>query len=308
MNFSEWFKNFIKYCYENGKNLDGIQGDNTGEFTEKILNSLSDKLDKVSNELLTSVTHMPHLSDLPEMMPVYNYIKYISLSLTGCIVGYKGLKLLFSNDEIDRMQSKKVFSRLGYSFMLSGLSLKFIDLLITANNCISNLVLSNFEIGSLTFTTSTTGIVIPVVIFTIQAISILKILIGFWMRMAELVFAGIISPAMFTCWINNEWAGYLKNWMKRVSTLVFTQVTLVLILVIYTMMLKGWCLSNTINGACLSMATLLLLDKGPKILQGFADNSSYQDAKNTVNKVIHSRSMRTVTKSFSKKQGGNKIG
>ena len=59
-------------------------------------------------------------------------------------------------------------------------------------------------------------------------------------------------------------------------------------------MLKGWLLSNTLNGICLTIATLFLLDKGPKILQNFASNSEYNDAKSTINKIIHSKVARTI--------------
>ncbi len=286
----------IKFCFKERKEaIDMTTQANTKEITQNLLNTLCPKLNNLTREMLKSITHMPYLKDLPELLPIYNYIKYISLSLSGCIVGYKGLKLLFSNDESDKIESKQIFGRLSYSFILGSLSLQFIDLLISANNCVSDLIISKFDISMFTFP-ATTGMLLPIAIFLFQIFEILKILIGFWMRMAELVFAGVISPAMFTCWINSEWSGYLKSWSKRVSVLVFTQVVLVLILVIYSMMLKGWCLTGSINGACLSIATLLLLNKGPKILQGYADNSAYEDAKSTVTKIINSKIVKTITK------------
>ena len=294
MSFSEWFKEFIEFCHKNSTMNKGID---EHTITNNLLNSMGDKLNKLSNKMLRSVTHMPYLKDLPEVIPVYNYIRYVSLSLTGCVVGYKGLKLLFSNNEMDKVESKRVFSRLFYSLTFSGLSLKFIDLLILGNNTLSAFILSKFNIDtstSLLCSVDDLGLLIPTAFFLIQILEIIKILVGFWMRMAELVFAGIISPVMFTLWINNEWSGYLKNWVKRVSVLVFTQITLVLILIIYSMMLKGWLLSNTLNGICLTIATLFLLDKGPKILQNFASNSEYNDAKSTINKIIHSKVARTI--------------
>jgi hypothetical protein len=106
--------------------------------------------------------------------------------------------------------------------------------------------------------------------------------------------AGIISPVMFTLSINKEWSGYLKNWTRRTATLVFSQTTTVLILILFSMLTEGLMLTSTLQGACLSVATLLLMDKGPEILQRFGDNVGYNEAKGTVTKLLNSKIVKAV--------------
>ena len=71
--FSEWFKSFIEFCHKNS-----TMGDltDTESLTHGILSSMDEKLNKLSNKMLASITHMPYLKDLPEVIPIYNYIRY----------------------------------------------------------------------------------------------------------------------------------------------------------------------------------------------------------------------------------------
>jgi len=288
----DYLNEFFKFIYDRGH--DAVIANNTNN---NLTNNevLGVNIEKIMKIMLDTISHMPLLSSLREMMTAYYMVLIISLSCISCIFAYKGIKMLFSLDEIDRLEGKQIFSRLVYSLILGILSLKYIDALIIFNNLIISFMISKLSImPTISNIDNSYGIILPIFLLLIELGILIKILIGFWMRMAELIFAGIISPIMFTLWINNEWSGFLKSWNKRIIVLIFTQSTQVLLLIIYTLMLNEWMLSGTLNGICLSVAALFSLDRAPKVLQTFADNSAYADAKRTMTKVWQSKPIKML--------------
>lgn len=258
-----------------------------------------DNLNGIMQDVLSSLTHMPPLSSIDGIMPVYRLVRTISFSCLGIIVCYKGIKMLFSPDEIDNKEGRTLLSRMIYSAAFSTLSIKFIDVMIEFCNTLIKVMIANFSISSLIPKMKGAGLILALLLLLVELFVSVKILISFWMRMAELVFSGVISPVVFVLYINKEWSSYLKNWWKRVSVLVFTQVAQVALLIVYSVMINGLILNGTFNGICLAIATLFLVDKTPKILTGLMDTqnnvgSAIRTVKNTTNKVRHTKD--TITK------------
>jgi hypothetical protein len=266
-----------------------------------VVEKFTGSLNEVMQEMMKYIVQMPYLKDIATITPLYDMVKVISLSGVSLVVGYKGLKMLLSEDEMDRMEGKRTFSRLVYSLIFSMLSLKYIDGMIFLNNTASSAITSKHSITPFS-TGKETGLLLPLLFFVGEGVILLKVSVGFWMRMAELVFAGIISPIMFTLSINKEWSGYLKNWSKRTATLVFSQTTTVLILILFSMMMEGLMLSGTFAGGCLSVATLLMMDRGPEVLQRFGENVGYSEAKTSVTKLLNSKVIKAVKKFGSSKE------
>lgn len=288
----DYLNELFKFIYDRGHEATTNVSNNDGFLSKEIFGKNIEKIMKI---MLDTITRMPLLSSLHTMMKAYYIVLIISVSCISCIFAYKGIKMLFSIDEFDKIEGKQIFSRLIYSIMLEILSLRYIDALIIFNNLIISFMVAKLPILPLISDIDNSyGALLPIVMLLIELAIAVKILIGFWMRMAELVFAGITSPILFTLWINNEWAGFLKNWNRRIVVLIFTQSTQIILLIIYTLMLDGWALSGTFNGICLAVATLFSLDRAPKILQLFADDSSYVEAKRTVSKVWQLRPIRAL--------------
>lgn len=284
---------FIKVLNEKGI----VQGadDYLHDIGYNLVEKFTGSLNEVMQDMMQYIVKMPYLKDIKTITPLYDMVRLLSLSGVSLVIGYKGLKMLLSEDEMDRMEGKRVFSRLVYSLIFSTLSIKYIDGMIFLNNTTASAITSKHSITPFS-TGKETGLLLPLLFFIGEGIMLLKVSVGFWMRMAELVFSGIISPIIFTLSINKEWSGYLKNWSKRTSVLVFSQTTTILILILFSMMMEGLMLSGTFAGGCLSVATLLLMDRGPEVLQRFGENVGYNEAKGSVTKLMNSKIIKAVKK------------
>lgn len=250
--------------------------------------NIIDGLNGIMKDILSSITHMPTISSIDGIMPVYNLIQAISFSCVGIVVCYKGVKMLFSPDEIDNKEGRTLLARIAYSAAFSIMAIRFIDIMIEFCNTLIKIMITRFSLSNLIPNMKGAGILLAILLLLVELFVSVKILISFWMRMAELVFSGVISPVIFVLYVNKEWSGYLKNWWKRVGILVFTQVAQVALLIVYSVMINGLILSGTFNGICLAIATLFLVDKTPKILAGLVDSqnnvqSAMRTIKNTTN-------------------------
>lgn len=278
-----------------GKAIKGATKSLAGDFE----NNLISDTENLINELLKSTTHMPLISSVSGISTLYNTVKILSYGCTGCIVAYKGVKMLFSPDLIDNKDGKDLLSRFAYSFIFSTLSIKFIDTMINFANTLNEILIKNFSLVSLMPNVKGAGMIIVILMMFLELLVSLKILVEFWMRMAELVFSGVISPVLFVFWINKEWSGFLTNWWKRVMVLIFTQVVQVLLMIVYTAMINGMVLSGSIQSICLSVASLLMIGKAPNILASLTDSTN--NVKNAYNSV---QSAKKVTTKVSKLFGG----
>lgn len=241
---------------------------------DNIINSLN----TIVNDVIGTITKMPRVTTIPGIKSIHTTVTLISYSCASCLVCYKGVKMLFSPNEADNKEGRTLLERTTYSVIFSTMSLKFIDIMIEFANTLINVLMktSITTAETLVPTMQSSGLLVAILLLLLELFISMKILITFWMRMAELVFSGVVSPVVFVLWINKEWAGFLKGWWKRVAVLVFTQVAQVLLLVIYGKMLNGLLIVGTFNSLCLSIAMLFLVDSTPKVV------SSFMDSNNTV--------------------------
>lgn len=258
-----------------------------------------ESLNTIITDTLEAITTMPTISSIKGIMPIYDYVKCISFGCMGAVVCYRGVKMLFSLDEIDNKEGRTLLGRIAYSTAFSMMSIKFIDIMIEFANTLIKILVSRFSISTLIPQMKGKGILLALLLLLVELFVSVKILISFWMRMAELVFSGVISPVIFVLYINKEWSGFLKSWWKRVTILVFTQVAQVLLLIVYSAMINGLILSGSFNSICLAIATLFLVDKTPRVLSGLMDTqnnvrTASRTVRNTTNTVTSTK--KAVTK------------
>ncbi|MFW6015060.1 MAG: conjugal transfer protein TrbL family protein, partial [bacterium] len=74
---------------------------------------------------------------------------------------------------------------------------------------------------------------------------------------------------MMVLWINPNWGGYLSEWIRRSSSLIFTQFIQVLILALYSKLVHRFFISGSISSLCLAAAFLILMTNVPSLLQRF---------------------------------------
>lgn len=248
-------------------------------------NLIGEHLEKVMQEMINTITEMPHISSIKGIIPVYNIIRAISIGSISAIVAFKGLKMILSYDENSKLEGKQLMGRIAYSVVLGNLSLPFIDVMIDFNNMLIKTLTSRFSLVPLlgSNVNKAYGVIIISILLLLELFCTIKIMIQFWMRMSELVFTGVISPLIFTLWINEQWGGYLRQWTRRVVVLIFSQFCQILMLILYSMIVSGLALSG-FNGLCLAIGTLLLIMETPKVLNGLMDTgSNFRSVKRTIN-------------------------
>lgn len=255
-----------------------------------------ENLNSIVNDMLGAITHMPKISTIPGISSVHKTVSLVSFSCVSCLVCYKGIKMLFSPSDIENYEGRALLGRMAYSMAFSTMSLKLIDIMIDLGNTMINILIKNNTLSTLIPKIKGSGLLVAILLLLVELFVSIKILIEFWMRMAELVFSGVISPAIFVLWINKEWAGFLRNWWRRIAILIFTQVAQVLLLIIYSKMINGLVLAANFNSICLAIATLFLIDKTPKVLSGFIDNSN--NVHSAISTVKHVNSTIGKTKKF----------
>lgn len=272
---------------------------------ENIINSIT----SIMSDMMSTITKMPKVSSLPGIKNLHTVMSYISFSCVGCITCYKGIKMLFSTSEIDNKEGRTLLERTTYSLVFSTLSLKTIDIMIDFGNVLIDVLMKTNNLSSEDNTlfpqVKGTGLIVALILMCLELLISIKILITFWMRMAELVFSGVISPVIFVLWINKEWSGFLKSWWRRVSILIFTQVAQVLLLVIYGKMINGLIMFGSFNSMCLSIAMLFLVESTPRVISGFMDSGSNLKAAESTfknRKSTFNRTKNTISK-FVKNKG-----
>ena len=278
--------------------IDILKKCNNFDFNVINLN-ISKHLDGIVKNMIKTLTKMPYLHNIPQILPVYNSIRIICVSCIGVVICYKGLKTLFSYDNNTRMQNKELMGRLGYAAVFGAFSIPMIDALIKFNNILIELLTSKFTmIPMMNIVGSSYGFLLSMSLLIIELLCSIKIMIDFWSRMAELVFMGTISPIIMLLWINGEWSNYLKTWFRRVVVLIFSQFAQVLLLILYSIIVSGLLLTGTLNGIFLSIAMLLFMIKVPKIMgEFFQPSSTIVDLKNSLKKI------KSLKNGFSKFKG-----
>jgi hypothetical protein len=279
---------------ENAADLFAMLADNLQEFANTFL-----------KEMMDFVLYTPLVAEDPIITKLFGIVRIISFSLIGLMFVWEGFKKAVSVDDImSHAEFKKMFVRMIYAFVLAIFSLDMIDILIHFDNALITTVKNMFpvQIKNELTVNGTWAFVTVIALIIMQVVMGIKLILQYWMRIAELWLMAILGPLVFTMWINPSNAGQYSNWIRRIIVLVFTTFVWALMFCLYgamvsltasTGMLTAFPLLGPIATICLSLAMLMLMNKVPSMLSQYVDNSpnAVTMLKQTAGSVISTSKM-----------------
>lgn len=268
-----------------GEEFDTLKGD-LGDFFIYLAEQVQKGANGFLSELMEFVLHTPTLAENEVIITLWSTVRIISFSIIGVMFAYEGFKKVISNDKgvLQHVEFKDMFVRMIYGLIFAVFSLDIIDMMINFNNALIATVKTAFPM-TLDAELSVNGVFSFIMITALVIVQIalgIKLILQYWMRMAEIWLMAVLSPLVYTLWINPKWGNYLGNWSSKMITTIFTTFIWALILAIYSGMvslvsatgiLVGFETIGPIAGICLSIAMLLVMIETPSFLRGFMSNS-----------------------------------
>jgi hypothetical protein len=274
-------------------------GEKLGEWFYYIADQIQIGSNAFIKEILDFVLYTPDIAGDEIVVTIWNIVRVISFALIGMMFVWEGFKKGISTDVLKTIEFKQMLIRMIYGIVLSVFSLDIIDILIGFNNTLVQTVKDNFVIHFQTEFTKVGffGTLVTIVILVVQMVIGIKLLLQYWMRIAEIWFMAVVSPIMYTLWINPSWSGYLNQWFSRLSSTIFTTVAWAILIAIYSSLvsmvsystiLVGYPTLGPIAGMCLSIALLLVMIEVPDFLRGFmvSHQSAVKLAKNNITQAV----------------------
>lgn len=224
------------------------------------------------------ITKFPNISDISELNGIWNFVTLVSVGCIGLIITYLGTKMFIDSSSKKQINVMIIFERLVYSSCFIAVNRVIIDLLIDFNNTLVDVFIKKFDLlNSLNpdiYISDWVGLVaVGLAIF--QLFLSVKIMIGYFLRVAEVSLMYVTTPIMCTLWINPNWSGHLNSWINRLVSLIFTQFAQVIILIIYSRLIFDFFGSISVFNICLGSAFLILMNNMPSWIEKYIspDNS-----------------------------------
>lgn len=266
-----------------GDKFDEVKQD-LGEFFIYLSEQIQSGANGFLSEMMEFVLHTPLVADNEIIVSLWGTVRVLSFSIIGVMFAWEGFKKVISTDNIIRhVEFKEMFIRLIYGLILAIFSLDIIDIMINFNNAMIATVKNAFPM-SLEAELSINGVfsfLMITVLVIVQLVLAVKLILQYWMRIAEIWLMAVLSPIVYVLWINPKWGNYLGSWTSRMITTIFTTFIWALILAIYSGMVSmvsaagtitGFATLGPIAGICLSIAMLLVMIETPTFLRSFMDN------------------------------------
>ena len=284
MNFENYWKDFATWVYSN--------------------------LCIVLKTMYLLLTKFPKISQMGELYDVWHFVTLISLlCMTICII-YLGTKLFINSASIsNKIEMNTIFGRLIYATAFIASSKILIDLLIDFNNSLIDVFVSKFQLidtmsNNIYVNGWTELVAIGLAIF--QLYIAIKIMIGYFLRVAEVALMYVTNPIMCCIWVNPSWGGHLGAWISRLVSLIFTQFAQVLILIIYVKMIFGFYASLQFYNLYLGSAFLILMHQTPSWIQKYiAPDNSGKTIVNTYKEIKNNRT--SLGKVYNKIKVGKEV-
>ncbi|AEO93413.1 gp153 [Bacillus phage G] len=260
--------------------------ENIGDFFLYLSQQLQEGANSFLAEMLDFVLYTPLVADNEIILSIWATVRIISFALIGVMFVWEGFKKVISTDNIIRhVEFKEMFVRMVYGIVLAVFSLDIIDLMINFNNVLIDTVKSSFPM-TLESKLNINGVfsfLMVLALVIVQVVLGIKLVLQYWMRIAEIWLMAVLGPLVYVLWINpgSKLSGVLSQWVSRLTTTIFTTFIWALILAIYSGMvsmiasagmLAGFPTLGPIAGICLSIAMLLIMIETPAFLRSFMDN------------------------------------
>jgi hypothetical protein len=249
-------------------------GNGISDFLLNLTETIYSGLLYIMTEMINLICKLPLISSFPELHPIWKFMTYGSLSLIGLIIVYIAVKNLIGStgNIVKVVEMKLVMGRMIYALIFIVLSPLIINWNIMFNNILIEALVSRFSVKdalTLMCTGSIVGNLVAMTLILVQMYLIIKVIIGYWLRLGELLLMYVAGPAIYTAWINPAWGGYLSEWWKRITTLIYTNFFQVLILAIYGKVVFRFFTAGTVSGICLGISLLILMTNVPSFFSKF---------------------------------------
>lgn len=252
------------------------------DFTQSIWKFIYEMIAKLYDYLVLAMVFMvnklmsfPLLTQIPEIRDIWKWMLLLSVMFIPLIFIWLCLKKLAGGDRWDT-DLKKTIVRIFYMFGFILLTFPFVDWLVIFNNTIISALVNKYDIKNNLAINNAPILndLVAGVLIIIQLYFVGKIVLGYYLRILEVNFAVIVSPALYVLWINQGWSGYIGQWITRIVTLIFSQFVQVLILVLYSQMFHKFINNGSWDNLFLALAALVTMDKVPAIVQHFVAHDS----------------------------------
>lgn len=245
---------------------------------ERFSNWIYENLTFTLKMMYSLITKFPKISEMTELNTIWQFVTLISVGCIGLVIVYLGFKMFVSVSSANKINIVTIFERLVYSSCFIAVNRLLIDLIIDFNNTLVDVFVKKFDLINLlnpdVYISEWVGLVaVGLAIF--QLFLSVKIMIGYFLRVAEVTLMYVTTPIMCTLWINPNWSGHLNTWINRLVSLIFTQFAQVIILIIYSQLIFGFFESISIFNICLGSAFLILMNNMPSWIEKYIspDNS-----------------------------------
>lgn len=245
---------------------------------ERFSNWIYENLTFTLKMMYSLITKFPKISEMTELNTIWQFVTLISVGCIGLVIVYLGFKMFVSTSSANKINIVTIFERLVYSSCFIAVNRLLIDLIIDFNNTLVDVFVKKFDLINLlnpdVYISEWVGLVaVGLAIF--QLFLSVKIMIGYFLRVAEVTLMYVTTPIMCTLWINPNWSGHLNTWINRLVSLIFTQFAQVIILIIYSQLIFGFFESISIFNICLGSAFLILMNNMPSWIEKYIspDNS-----------------------------------
>ena len=245
---------------------------------ERFSNWIYENLTFTLKMMYSLITKFPKISEMTELNTIWQFVTLISVGCIGLVIVYLGFKMFVSASSANKINIVTIFERLVYSSCFIAVNRLLIDLIIDFNNTLVDVFVKKFDLINLlnpdVYISEWVGLVaVGLAIF--QLFLSVKIMIGYFLRVAEVTLMYVTTPIMCTLWINPNWSGHLNTWINRLVSLIFTQFAQVIILIIYSQLIFGFFESISIFNICLGSAFLILMNNMPSWIEKYIspDNS-----------------------------------
>lgn len=270
------------------------------EYAEMAMKSIQDGANIFLKEMTDFVLYTPDITQDPVLIKLWGIIKIISFSLVGGMFVWEGLKKFLAVDNVlNTTEFKKMFVRMIYGLIMAIFSLDIVSLLLRFNEALINTMRDNFPV-MIANEIGVSGLFSTIMVFVLMIVQIVigvKLLLQYWIRIAELWFLAVTGPIVYTLWINPNWSNYLGSWFRKLISTVFTTFVWCILITLYSSMvsmvssidmLYGYSFLGPVASICLSVALLLVMTETPSFLREFMNDhgSMLQKIKSTSTNVV----------------------
>lgn len=258
---------------------------NFDQLWNQFANWIYENLTIVLKMMYGLIIKFPKISEMGELFDLYEFVTVVSLVCMSITIIYLGAKMFTTSASTSsKIKLKSIIGRLMYALCFIATSGIIMDLLIDFNNVLVDVFCTKFDLVNMlsqeVYVTNWIELLaIGIAIF--QLFIAAKVMIGYFLRVAEVALMYVTNPIMICLWINPSWGSHFSSWLNRLVSLIFTQFSQIIILIIYSKVIFAFSMDYSVYKLCLGAAFLILMEEMPSWISKYIspDNSATIMAK-----------------------------